>query len=912
LWGVCAPDTAWMAAINTTARAQDQFKSLDDMMDPERDELGAGTHAPAQVAPDAYPLELLMEHTLAPLRAGEDVPTDLPSWEEEAPWEAIRIPAKTLDDLEWSQLLEHLAYGTVSSQGRELAFGLRPLPNRAAVERRMREISESQALLDQSDAPPLRGMSDMRRALAHVVRQGVLGGEDLWAIARNCDVASRGARFYSHRASRIPYLASAATSLDPCDELRSTLNMAVEPDGKLSDKASPDLGRLRRQVQQQHDRLRGKLDAMMRDPELDNHLRDDYFTVREDRYVVPVRVSSKSAVGGIVHGYSSSGQTAYVEPAEIVELNNQLRWAQIELAEEEARILRRLSGMVASAAPALKRNEDVLAYLDYLSACGQLCWRLRATEPTLTDGELLLKQARHPLLYLKFARRVDGQDVNATIANDVMLGDPAKVLVVSGPNTGGKTVFVKTLGLCALMVRCGLPTPTEPGSKLPLFRAIYTDIGDEQSIERDLSTFSGHLVNINQFVDDCDASSLVLLDELFTGTDPMQGAALAVALLEELAQRGTRTLVTTHLESLKTLALQQSVYANASMGFDIEALAPTYRVTYGLPGSSYAVRIAERLGFPRRIVDRARLVLETQEQHSIEEVLSTLDDKMQEIHKEQRRLESARRDAEQARDRFQKKYEKLLTQEREAIHEQVRKVKGDLDRARQLIKGKIQELNQPAPDAKRATTKQELELMRRELADTAEAIEAARDFASPPEAGPGGLIRVEPQEIVAGLELYAHTFKRKGQVLEYTQGGRDAILQLGALKAKVAVADLYFPSDSARRAHVRGGVSAPASGGQASVQVEVKSEAVLLPQTGANTADLRGMRADEALEKLDLFLDAAFAAHIDAVYVIHGHGTGALKRAVRGWLPSSPYIASFRRGEHGEGGDGVTIAFLRR
>jgi DNA mismatch repair protein MutS2 len=863
------------------------------------------------VAADAFPLEQLMEHTLAPLRAGEEAPTDRANWEEEAPWEAIRIPAKTLDDLEWPQLLEHLAGCTVSSQGRELAYGLRPLPTRGAVERRMREISESQGLLDQGDAPPLRGMSDMRRALAHVTRQGVLAGEDLWAIARNCDVASRSARFYAHRAGRIPYLAAVAASLDPCDELRATLNMAVEPDGKLSDKASPDLARLRRQVQQQHDRLRAKLDAMMRDPELDLYLRDDYFTVREDRYVVPVRVGSKSSVGGIVHGYSSSGQTAYVEPQEIVELNNQLRWAQIELEEEEARILRRLSGMVAQAASTLRRNEDVLAYLDYLSACGQLCWRLRATEPILTDGELLLKQARHPLLYLKFARRVDGQDVNATVANDVVLGDPARVLVVSGPNTGGKTVFLKTLGLCALMARCGLPTPTEHGSKLPLFRAIYTDIGDEQSIERDLSTFSGHLVNINTFVDDCDENSLVLLDELFTGTDPMQGAALAVALLEELAQRGTRTLVTTHLESLKTLALQQSIYANASMGFDIEALSPTYRVTYGLPGGSYAVRIAERLGFPRRIVDRARRVLETQEQHSIEEMLSSLDDKMQEIHKEQRRLDQARREAEQARDRFQKKYEKLLTQEREAIHEQVRRIKGDLEKARQLIKAKIAELNQPAA-ASQVTDRQGLEQMRRELAEAAEAIEAARDFARPPEAGPSGLIRVEPQEIVEGLEVYAHAFKRKGTVLEYSQGGREAVVQLGALKAKVPVADLYFPSESARRAHVRGGVSSSPVEGGTSVQVQVTSEPVLLPQTSANTADLRGMRADEAVEKLELFLDAAFAAHMDAVYIIHGHGTGALKRAVRGWLPSSPYIASFRRGEHGEGGDGVTIAFLRR
>ncbi|MEM1350052.1 MAG: glutamate synthase-related protein, partial [Myxococcota bacterium] len=416
------------------------------------------------VPEDAYSLGRLMEETLAPLRSV------VASADEGAqgvhglmPWERTTIPEKTFLDLEWHQLIDHLASRALSPEGVLLARALAPLEHPGAVARRLEETAENQTLLTEDDAPPLRGLSDVRNALAFARRGGALVGEDLYAIARNCDVAARCARYYRHRAARAPYLAQAARELDACQELRDALHHALEPDGSLSDHASPDLARLRRSVQTRHDRIRTKVDQMLLDRDVEKFLQDDYFTLREDRYVLPVRTGGKYGVPGIVHGYSSSGQTAYVEPDELVQLNNELRWAQIELQEEEQRILRRLSELVATSADGLERNADVLAYLDLVNAIALLAGALKCSKPTLSeDGVLELRQARHPLLYLKFQRKIDGVEHNDTVPNDVVLDADKRTLVVSGPNTGGKTVLLKSLGLCALMVRCGMPIPAPP------------------------------------------------------------------------------------------------------------------------------------------------------------------------------------------------------------------------------------------------------------------------------------------------------------------------------------------------------------------------------------------------------------------------------------------------------------------
>jgi len=862
---------------------------------------------PREVPADAFPLDALMEMTLEPLRSAQ-------SEEEDAqplyPWERTEIPQKSFHDLQWPQLAEHLSNAAVSPEGRMLALSLRPLQKREAVERRMQEISECQQLLRIDDAPPLRGLSDIRKAIAYATRGGVLIGEDLYAVARNCDVAARASRYFRQRKVNAPYLGEAAWALDACDELRHALNHAVEPGGRLADAASPDLGRLRRAVQNHHDRIRAKVDHLLKASSMATHLQDDFFTVREDRYVLPIRVSSKNTVNGIVHGYSSSGQTAFIEPDELITLNNQLRWSQIELREEEERILAKLSGMVARYSDPLLRTMDILAYLDLIMASATLSNQLGSNVPELTDGALSLKRARHPLLWLKFARTIAGEEVNDTVPNDVRLDEEKNVLVVSGPNTGGKTVLLKTLGLCGLMVRCGLPIPVAQGSKIPLFRGIYTDIGDEQSIERDLSTFSGHLTNINTFVNKTDHASLVLLDELFAGTDPLQGAALAVALLEELTTRGATTVVTTHLESLKTLAFQSGAYANASMGFDLEKLTPTYTVIYGLPGSSYALRIAARLGFPEQIIGRAKGVLEGEEHQSVEEILSSLEDKRVEMESEMRRLEHARREAEANKNKYHKRYNKLVAREKDMVHDQTRKLKEELDAARNLIREKIAGLQKANSKKTKTYSQTELEKMRDGLSGIDSKIQKAKDYTKPPKTGPKGLVQIKSEDVKEGMDVYAHSFKRKGTLIGFDKSSHEAHVQMGVLKIKMKLADLYYPDEASRRKHQSGGGQRSGSNKQAS-KSSGAGERMLLPQTSDNTVDLRGMRADEALEKVELFLDAIYAANLGGAYIIHGHGTGALKRAVRGYLPSSSYVTDFRRGERSEGGDGVTVAFVR-
>ena len=869
-----------------------------------------GQQAPALDAQADSLLDALLAHTLAPLSE-----EGLARAEREGP---VR---KTRQDLEWDALLERLAAHAVSPEGVELAQRLRPLPDAEAVRRRYREVDQMMDLAQEDEAPPLRGVSDVRRAVAHVQRGGALVAEDLASIARTCDVASRTARYFRHRAERAPHLAQAAARIDPSRELRDTLHHAVEPDGTLSDKASPDLLRLRRAVQNQHDRIRAKVEGLLRADELQAHLQEDYFTLREDRYVLPVRSSAQNVVGGIVHGYSSSGQTAFVEPQALVELNNQLRWAQMELREEEQRILRRLSELVAHHSQALVNNGRVLAYLDLIYAQALLGRELRGAIPTISDDDrpqLELKGLRHPLLYLKNTKGPEGRARTVTVANDVLLEPGKRSLIISGPNTGGKTVLLKAVGLCALMARCGVPLPVDEDSSLPLFDPVFTDIGDEQSIERDLSTFSGHLVNIEGFLPRCGPGTLVLLDELFIGTDPLQGAALAVALLEELAARGATTVVTTHLESLKTLALENERYANASMGFDLTNLSPTYRLTLGLPGSSYALRIAERLGFPQPIVDRALAILEGEAHQSVDEVVGQLEEQLEEMRRERQRLERARREAETARDSFREREQKLRTQEKGLIHEESRKLKAELDEARDRIRNEIASLQRAAsPESRTRLSQRQLEQMRQHFEEQAGRVAQIGERSQPARAGAGGMLHVPLGELEEGLEIWAQPFNRRGVIVDIDEAGGEATVQFGALKSKVNLHNLYYPTDAARRAHLKGGAAQRGAGNTRGNGSNIGSttldadEASVVVRTDTNTLDLRGLRVDDALERVDMFLDQACLQNIPVVMLIHGHGTGALKRAVRGHLTGSRYVRDFRRGERNEGGDGVTVAVLQ-
>lgn len=842
------------------------------------------------------PLPRLLQATLHPLANPAPAPDP-------------NFPARTFRDLQWDQLIGLIRDKARTSEGQHLLDNFQVPSGRDALEHRLLEIQELMKYLDTEAAPPIDGLRDIRQAVQRVLREGTLSVEDLDAISRNCDVAARIQRYFKGRKEPLPRLSQVGELVDPCQPLRDALSHAIEPGGHLSDNASPDLGRLRRAVQNQHDRISTKVDQVLKSSKLEHALRDDYFTLREDRYVLPIRVGAKNQVAGIVHGYSSSGQTAFIEPQELIELNNQLRWAQIELQEEIDRILQRLSRLAARFADELLRNIELLAYIDVVLAIARFGRSIDATIPTLTDDTLELKQARHPLLDLKI--RAENKDSRAT-PNDIHLDKERRVLIISGPNTGGKTVTLKTTGLCALMARSGFPLPVEEGSSIPVFEALFTDIGDEQSIERDLSTFSAHVTNIQGFLHRCGPGTLVLLDELFVGTDPLQGAALATALLEDLANRDATTIVTTHLEGLKTLAYQADAFANASMGFDLETLSPTYHMTLGVPGSSFAVRIANRLGLDEHLITRAEKILEGQDHHSVEEVLQGLEEQVRQLESEKKRLQHARHQAEQRQQKYSKKYKKLLEKERSGLFDETQTLRRDLRKARDMIRQQLKTLlNQRTIEAG-DLSQQDLQALQKELKGAEDTLEKTREKTRPPKATPGGLVSIEPDELEAGMLVYSGPFKRQGTLLEFDLNSNQARVQLGDLKVNSALADLYYPSEAGRRAHLRGHQErATPQQGSSSSSSASSDDAVLLPQTSDNSVDLRGAHVDEALERMDLFLDHAYLNNLRAVYIIHGHGTGALKRAVRGNLPQSRYVDRFRRGERGEGGDGVTIAFLK-
>lgn len=817
--------------------------------------------------------------------------------------ESPQFVEKTATDLEWSAVVEQLFRHQLTPEGGLIAEQLGPLPSSKLATIRLQQIAECMELLSTEDDLPLRGTQRIRESVAYAAREGVLSATDLEAISKTCDVASRTRRYLRHRNELSPSLYALASlvesqfdgkvvrGLDPCRELRETLQYAVEPGGRLSDDASPDLKRLRREVQMQTERIKARVEKLLRAYESEHLLQDDYFTIREDRYVLPLRVSAKRQVDGIIHGYSGSGQTAFVEPQELFELNNHLRWAQLEVEEEERRILQRLSHLVAENADALIHNAWVIGYLDFIRSAARLSTELDATVPEI-HADLDLRRARHPLLFLKLKGRGE-----TTIPNDIRLEGSQRVLIVSGPNTGGKTVLLKTLGMCALMTQAGLPIPVAEGSRMPFFGAIYTDIGDEQSIERDLSTFSGHLVNITSFLNECDTESLVMLDELFAGTDPQQGAALAVGLLEELARRRSRTFITTHLEDLKTLALQKDVFANASMGFDVQLMQPTFEMTLGVPGSSFALRIADRLGFPSSIVERARQVLDGEGTLRVDEVLTQLEDQATVLRKEQRHYEQLRKEAEQARIKYQTKFQELRGKERELLHEESRALKRQLDDARNALKNKMKLLRDD-----QTITRKDVDEAQRELQKLEKAVETVKDKTRAPTADASGYVRLEPGDVQIGQSVYVASFKRPGIILAPVTSHGEVQVQVGAIKLMAQLNDLYFPSESVRK-------------GRASVPTAHTPDAapisMILVQTSGNTLDLRGMRVDEAIERTDLFLDAMSMQGEVGAFIIHGHGTGALRRAIRDYLASSNYVREFRRGEREEGGDGVTLAYLR-
>lgn len=791
------------------------------------------------------------------------------------------MDTRDLEVLDYFKILERVAAFTHFSLGREKVLAMRPTADPDNARGRLARTREAVRFLARHN-PDLTGATDVREIVRMAARGRVLTPSELLQVQRTVRVAERVRQSIMRERREFPRLARLVREWPSHLGLAEAIAEVLDDEGRVKDTATPELAALRRALRETHQQLRERLEALIRSPEIRGLLQEPLFTLRGGRYVLPVRAEHRHRFPGIVHDQSSTGATFFIEPFAVVELNNRLRTLEREQEREVRRILRRLSQRVGRAAETLTRVVEVLGELDMLFARARYALELEAIEPQLESfrpvepphpgSTLRLYQARHPLL---------PQD--QVVPVDIVLEEGIYALVITGPNTGGKTVTLKTVGLLALMAQSGLFIPAAEGSALSVFRGIYADIGDEQSIEQSLSTFSAHIRNIIRILQQADRRSLVLLDELGAGTDPHEGAALAWAILDALVRRGVTTLVATHYPELKVYAHRTPGVQNASMEFDPETLQPTYRLLLGLPGRSNALIIARRLGLDPSILREARERLSPGQQEA-EDLLSA-------IQEHERAARQAREEAERLRERLAQQ-EAELRQRLEELEEQRQAL---LEEARAQAQAEAEALQRQLRALERrwlyeGRDRQQLQALRQDrealeaLTQRLEEIPAAPDTPTPP----------APAPLVPGARVFLPRFRREGVVLQVHPD--EVEVQMGPLRVRVDPEDVRVLEASSEEG------SAPEP------QVEVRA-----PQQRESPGvecHLRGMTVEDALEVLERHLEQAYLAGLPWVRIVHGRGTGRLREAVRQFLQEHPLVIRFRGGDPPEGGEGVTIAWL--
>jgi DNA mismatch repair protein MutS2 len=794
--------------------------------------------------------------------------------------------------LEFPAVRARLAEKTSFDPSRRMAEALVPSDDPVIVRRSLDETDQARSLLQDRPGVGIGAAHDIDPWVGRAVRGGRLDPQQFLEIAETLDATARLATSLAEE--RRPLLRDLGRRLHPLPALRSTLLRSFDPTGELLDTASPRLGALRATVRVAYDRLRRRLDTLV-GSELGGALQEPIVTLRNGRYVVPVRAEARGRVKGIVHDASGSGQTLFVEPLVVVELGNAWREAQSAVEEEEGRILDELSALVGANATMLRETLEALAQFDLWAAKAQLAAELDGVRPAESAGhEVVLLSARHPGL------------TGRVVPIDLRLGDGYTALVITGPNTGGKTVALRTLGLLALMHQSGLHIPAESGSALPVFHDVFADIGDEQSIAQSLSTFSGHLRSIIRIVEHAGPGTLVLLDELGAGTDPTEGSALAQALLDHFIRSGALVAATTHYAEIKVYAHETPAARNANVEFDLETLSPTYRLTIGLPGGSQAFAIAERLGLPDAIVSDARSRL-SENERAFEETLASIRKQEGEIAEAVERARSAElkatealRSADEERRRARRERDEAVRAARVEAERLVEGLKDDVAGVRRRLERET--VTAPAIDAAIARAEQTLD----RLPETP----AGRE----PVAAPA-----EPRTWRLGDRARSRTGGWEGRIAALEKGGTRATLEAGGMRVSVNVDDLEpavgapsgggeFTDPTTEAEAVK--AATRAGGKRGSGSAGIGNLGLQRARTVASSLDLRGARVDEALEALGRYLDDAALAGLEQVLIIHGLGTGALRDAVRELLGGHPLVKSFRAGERGEGGDGATIVKL--
>jgi DNA mismatch repair protein MutS2 len=816
---------------------------------------------------------------------------------------------KTLDDLGWPTLVGHWARRCATKRGEAHVRAAQLLPSLDEARARAAEITEARALAAQDAALPLGGIADVASSIGRVRKAAALEAPELVAVASTGRALARLRAHLREHHEAAPRLAARAEAIADLGHVYHPILEAFDPDGRLVDHASDALGPLRRALAAIKSQLEKRMSTMLTDERFAPYLQDGYYTQREDRYVLPIRTDGKGFVRGIVHGTSQSGQTLFIEPEEIVDLNNRAKLAEAEVLDEERRILIKFSGWVAEEADGFDAALAAAEHLDVIAAAAIMADDTVANEPIFDAApRIALLHARHPLMLLAERR---------CVANDVTVA-AGTTLLISGPNAGGKTVALKTVGLAALMTRAGLHLTAESGSVMGWFPDVRTDIGDAQSLEHDLSTFSGHMVNLRDLLATAGPGSLVLIDEIAVGTDPEQGAALAQAVLEALAARGVTSIVTTHYERLKALGaievgeVDEVRFANASVGFDLARLEPTFKLHLGVPGSSGALAVARRMGIAEEVVERARELMGPTVA-KVEDLLASVADQRRRMEEERAALlaELEAVEADRAASRAQR--ERSMAR----FEKQTRAAHGDAVAALKTARREIDEL------------RRELKLRAAAADVSIEDVKAAARRLAVPSAV---VAKLEPKRpSPPGTPATAEQIVPNAPVIVPRLGRAEAVallpddkveVRVGAMRAIVPLADVLMDSHRAARRAAEAAQPARAegaraegalAGGPAPVQLVdgVPAGGRVTARTLDTTLDVRGNRVDEAITQVDRFLDESLLAGRDAIFVIHGHGTGALRAAVRSHLQGHSAIEKFRPGEQSEGGDGVTVAFLK-
>ncbi len=787
---------------------------------------------------------------------------------------------KALAVLEYDKILNMLRECAGSEMARAKIALFRPSSNPYKIRERLAETSEAVQVIARKGAIPLGQLYDIENALHLARKGGSLTMRQLLQVLYDLKVTGDVVTFLRSDLPQLPILDGMREVLVTFPRLADRIDRCILSEDEMADSASPELKDIRRSIVRQNEAIRNRLNQILSNRDNQTYLQDSLVTMRDGRYVVPVKAEHRAKMPGIVHDQSSSGATIFVEPQVIVDLNNGLR--ELELAEraEIDRILAELSSNVAEHFHDLLNNQKILVQMDVIFAKGKLSCRMQAEQPQMNeDGELDLKQARHPLLEIKKA-----------VPINVAVGKDYRTLVITGPNTGGKTVTLKTIGLLALMAQSGLHIPAAGTSRMPIFRDVFADIGDEQSIEQSLSTFSSHMRNTVELVEKAKTGTLVLLDELGAGTDPTEGAALAIAILERLAAQGAITVATTHYNELKKYALSTPGVENASMEFNVETLSPTYRLFIGVPGKSNAFEISRKLGLPDAIINRAGQLLERGD-IAFEDVLSA-------IEKDKQKAEDERSEAMQLRQQMEKQQEALEKREAALAQKEKELLRAAKEEARAIVReakdtaAEVQkELRALAKEPSLGERNKRLEQSKRRLR------ESENKYAVAPEK----LVNydpVRPEELKIGDRVKLLTLDQNGEVLTLPDAKGDLMVGVGILKINANVRDLMLIRDgSAKKKPPRG--------------TKYGSLSRMKAQNISSSVNVQGKSLDEALMDVDKYLDDAYMAGLKEVTVIHGLGTGVLRTGLRQAFRRHKHVDSFRKGAYNEGGDGVTIVKLK-